>query len=124
MTYHAETRDCQTISPQKMTFESFEHFFRALTIESGDGTIFAFQDLITVAANDRACDLYGLSQEEIRGRDIRTFFASGARSILDRALAELEDYQSWAGEVVGIRASRKNSRSISRSSASHWMIAS
>ncbi len=107
MTYHAETRDGQTISPQKMTFESFEHFFRALTIESGDGTIFAFQDLITVAANDRACDLYGLSQEEIRGRDIRTLFAPGACSILDRALSELEDYQSWAGEVVGMRQSEE-----------------
>jgi PAS domain S-box-containing protein len=92
-------------SSQKVSFESFEHLFRALIIESGDGLIFAFQDWIVAAANDRACDLYGLSQTEIVGRDLRSLFADNAQPLLERALVSLKDNESWAGEVTGIRAS-------------------
>ena len=93
------------VSSQKVSFESFEHFFRALIIESGDGTLFAFQDFLVAAANERACDLYGLSQKEMVGRDLRSLFADNPQPMLERALFSLKDNESWAGEVTGIRAS-------------------
>ncbi|MCF8026221.1 MAG: PAS and helix-turn-helix domain-containing protein [Desulfobacteraceae bacterium] len=89
--------------PSPLIFESLEHFFNAFIIETGDGIILASEDMTVVAVNERACDLYGLSCQEIAGRDLRTFFADNSQSTLVRALANLQGYETWAGEVSGVR---------------------
>lgn len=101
----AQASGAPGVNSQKVSFESFERFFRVLNIDSGDGTLFAFDNLIVVAANERACDLYGLSQTEMAGRDLRSLFADDAQPLLEAALAGLKDNGSWAGEVAGFRES-------------------
>ncbi|MFW6334367.1 MAG: PAS domain-containing protein [Desulfosalsimonas sp.] len=92
-----------TIHSSPVIFESLEDFFNVFITETGDGTILASEDMTVLAVNERVCDIYGLTCREIVGRDLRTFFADTSQSALARALAGLKGYETWAGEVSGLR---------------------
>jgi PAS domain S-box-containing protein len=87
-----------------LTFDSFESLFRAMVMETGDGSLFASSDLTITAANEQACDLFGIVCNDLRGIDVRTLFAEKDRPIIDRATANLQGFNSWIGEVTGLRA--------------------
>lgn len=91
--------------PAAIHFDSYEALFRFLHLETGDSFVLVHSDLKIIAANEQTTELYGVSREDVIGQDFREFVFSGERHHLDRALIELGDFESWAGELLGIHKS-------------------
>ena len=91
--------------PAAIHFDSYEALFRFLHLETGDSFILVHSDLKIIDANEQTTELYGISREDVIGQDLRELVFSGDRHHLERALGELGDFESWAGELRGVRKS-------------------
>lgn len=94
--------------PVTLHVDSHEALFRFLHLETGDSFILAHSDLKIIDANEQTADLYGISREDVVGQDFRKLVFAGDRHHLDRAIGELSDFESWAGELLGIDQSGKS----------------
>jgi PAS domain S-box-containing protein len=88
--------------PATIHFDSYEALFRFLHLETGDSFVLVHSDLKIIDANEQTTELYGVSREDVIGQDFRELVFSGDRHHLDRALGELGDFDSWAGELLGV----------------------
>lgn len=91
--------------PAAIHFDSYEALFRFLHLETGDSFILVHSDLKIIDADEQTTELYGISREDVIGQDLRELVFSGDRHHLERALGELGDFESWAGELLGVRKS-------------------
>ena len=91
--------------PTAIHFDSYEALFRFLHLETGDSFILVHSDLKIIDADEQTTELYGISREDVIGQDFRGLVFSGDRHYLDRALGELGDFESWAGELLGVHKS-------------------
>ncbi|MGB5620351.1 MAG: PAS and helix-turn-helix domain-containing protein [Desulfobacterales bacterium] len=91
--------------PAAIHFDSYEALFRFLHLETGDSFILVDSDLKIIDADEQTSELYGISREDVIGQDLRELVFSGDRHHLERALRELGDFESWAGELLGVRKS-------------------
>lgn len=91
--------------PAVIHFDSYEALFRFLHLETGDSFILVHSDLKIIDADEQTTELYGISREDVIGQDLRELVFSGDRHHLERALGELGDFESWAGELLGVRKS-------------------
>jgi PAS domain S-box-containing protein len=91
--------------PAAIHFDSYEALFRFLHLETGDSFILVHSDLKIIDANEQTTELYGISREDVIGQDLRELIFSGDRHHLERALGELGDFESWAGELMGVHKS-------------------
>ncbi len=91
--------------PVTVFFDSCERLFGFLHLETGDSFILVTSRLKIMAANQQTADLYGIAREDLIERDFREFIFSGDRHHLDRAVGELGDLESWAGELRGVHTS-------------------
>jgi len=87
--------------PAAIHFDSYEALFRFLHLETGDSFILVDSDLKIIDADEQTSELYGISREDVIGQDLRELVFSGDRHHLGRALRELGDFESWAGELLG-----------------------
>ncbi|MFZ0612012.1 MAG: PAS domain-containing protein, partial [Desulfobacterales bacterium] len=91
--------------PVAVYFDSYERLFGFLHLETGDSFVLVTNRLKIIAANQQTADLYGIAREDLIERDFREFVFSGDRHQLDRAVGELGDFESWAGELSGVHKS-------------------
>ena len=91
--------------PAAIHFDSYEALFRFLHLETGDSFILVHSDMKIIDVNEQTTELYGISREEVIGQDLRELVFLGDRHHLDRALDELGDFESWAGELMGVHKS-------------------
>jgi PAS domain S-box-containing protein len=76
---------------------------RDLMFDTGDSVLLVEPSLVIVEANARSSEIYLLPCEELIGRDCRSLFAEAARPMVDQALQEIQDRESWVGELRCLR---------------------
>ncbi len=86
-----------------LTFDSFEHLLQALLNDIGDGVFFITNDMQIIEINDRACDIFENSRKYLVGMDCRDLIAPEHRGRLNQAFGDLDDFESWAGEMTAMR---------------------
>ncbi len=91
--------------PVVLQFDSCTALFRFLYLETGDSFMLAYGDFKIIDANEQTAELYGVSREEFIGKDCREFVRPDDRHQLERAVEELGDFESWAGELLGVHKS-------------------
>lgn len=86
-----------------LTFKSYVAFFQSFFPDTGDSILFTGKDLKILTANDQTSELFGISPEDLMGRDCRDLIALSGRHHLDRAVDELGNSENWAGELNCMR---------------------
>jgi PAS domain S-box-containing protein len=76
---------------------------RELMFDTGDSVLLAEPSLAIVEANARASEIHRLACDELIGRDCRLLFAEASRPMVDRAFQEIQDRESWVGELRCVR---------------------
>ncbi len=86
-----------------LTFDSFEKLLHSLLNDIGDGVFFISYDMRIMEVNDRACEIFENSRKNMIGMDCRDLIASGHKRFLNQAFRDLNDFESWAGEMSARR---------------------
>ncbi len=87
----------------KLTFDSFEKLLHSLLNDIGDGVFFITYDMKIIEINDRACEMFESTRKNIVRMDCRDLVAPGHKDLLNQALRDLSDFESWAGEMTAMR---------------------
>ena len=87
----------------KLTFDSFEELLHSLLNDIGDGVFFITYDMNVIEINDRACEIFESTRKDIVGMDCRDLIETGHRRLLNQAFRDLNDFESWAGEMTAMR---------------------
>ena len=87
----------------KLTFDSFEKLLHSLLNDIGDGVFFITHDMKVIEINDRACEIFESTRKNIVGLDCRDLIETGHRRLLNQAFRDLNDFESWAGEMTAMR---------------------
>jgi len=87
----------------KLTFDSFEKLLHSLLNDIGDGVFFITYDMKIIEINDRACEMFENTRKNIVRMDCRDLIAPGHKGLLNQALRDLSDFESWAGEMTAMR---------------------
>lgn len=86
-----------------LTFDSFEQLLHSLLNDIGDGVCFITHDMKIIEVNDRACEIFESSRKDIIGMDCRELISPGHKRLLNQAFSDLNDFESWAGELTAMR---------------------
>jgi PAS domain S-box-containing protein len=86
-----------------LTFDSFEQLLHLLLNDIGDGVFFINPDMKVIEINDRACEIFENTRKDIVGMDCCDLIEPAHRRKLTQTLRELNDFESWAGELKAVR---------------------
>lgn len=82
---------------------SAETLLQEILFETGDSMLLADISGIVYAANTCATQIHRLPLSQIIGSDCLSLIAEAERPALHNVLQSLKDYESWSGEMKGIR---------------------
>jgi len=91
--------DCTQLDPVFST----EVLLRALLFDTDDSILFVDLSFKVVEANSRASEIHRLPHGRIIGSDCLSMITEAERPALIKVLQGLRDYESWAGELKGVR---------------------
>lgn len=89
----------------KLSFDTLRAYFRALLVDSGDGTVLAGANLGIVEASPKACELHGGAPERFSGMDAGLLIAGPERPAFIKRLQGLGGGESWSAELMARRLS-------------------
>lgn len=85
-----------------MALSTSEKILSEIFVSVGEGILLVDEDFEIVKANHRACEIYGLLEQNLIGADIRSLTEQSGAQALERFFAELIEGQRMTAEVTSV----------------------